>query len=257
MRNYATEKHIDLVKSPEYQNYLFSVFRDEMENKEDNEDKENQIIQEKPIVICLGQSCFALLKIREFGLRWLAYPFDWNVTYNNALMKLIENDFANLLDEHFVHFENHTRIWNTLYGGGIDLQQGFTLAHICPADATKENFFKDFFPSLKERMQRRIQRFYKAINSGKHVYFVRGQVPLGDLSDVSRENIIKLTNLIKQKFPNLKFTLIAVNYAEEFESPWNIPNVVNFHHSGRDDEESSSQWKKIFQHVGLLPQENV
>lgn len=251
-KNYNLHPYNDLLETSKNQVLKYSIFRDEAESGEVNEKEENQLIKKKPIVICLGQSCFALLKIREFGFRWLAYPFDWNVTYHGALMKLIKNDFSQFLDERFIHFENHARIWNTLYGGGADLQHGFTLAHVCSADATKENFFQQFFPILKERMERRIRRFYKALNSGKHVYFVRGQVYLGDQTDVNRENITSLVKLIKNKFPKLQFTVIAVNYSEDCKINWNIPNVVNFHHSGEDNEESSKQWKKIFQSVGLL-----
>ncbi len=217
-----------------------------------DEAKEDEIIQNKPIVICLGQSCFALLKIREYGLRHLTYPFDWNVTYHNALIQLIQDDFAQFLDENFICFENHNRIWNTLYGGGVTLQDGFTLAHICPAEATQENFYQNFFPIIKERMQRRIRRFYKAINSGKHVYFVRAQVPLGDPKDISYTTIAHLEEVLKNKFPALKFTIIAVNYTDEFKIDWNMPNVINFHHSGIDDRESSKTWETIFQRAGLL-----
>lgn len=249
----TTQEYIDLSEINEKnQTLIYSISRDEMENNEISEEEEDIIIQEKPIVICLGQSCFALLKIREFGLRSLAYPFDWNVIYNDTLIELIKNDFSQLLDEHFIHFENHTRIWNILYGGGIELQHGLTWAHICSPEATKENFFQNFFPKIKERMQRRIRRFYKALNSGKHVYFVRGQVPLGNHMDVSRENTFNLVELIKFKFPKLKFTLIAVNFIEDCKIDWQIPNVVNFYHSGLDNEENSQTWKKIFKSVGLL-----
>lgn len=208
-------------------------------------------------MICLGQSCFALLKIREFGLRTIAYPFDWNIIYHDALIQLIKNDFAQFLDEGLINFDNHTRIWNTLYGGGVNLQHGFTLCHVCPASATKENFFNNFFPTLKKRMQRRIQRFYKALNSEKHVYFVRAQVSFGDQRDVSRENIASLVELMKSKFPKLLFTFIVAHFTEEFKVDWHMPNVVNFYHSGQDNKESSRQWKIIFQSVGLLPKNNV
>ena len=196
-KSYGLEYDIDLGElAEEKQALIYSIFRDEAERGEVSEAEEDRLIQQKQIVICLGQSCFALLKIREFGLRSLAYPFDWNVTYHDALIALIKNDFSQFLDERFIHFENHTRIWNVLYGGGQDLQEGFTLAHVCPSDATKENFFQQFFPVLKERMQRRIRRFYKALDSGKHVYFVRAQVPLGDHMDVSRENSARLVEFI-------------------------------------------------------------
>ena len=64
--------------------------------------------------------------------------------------------------------------------------------------------------------------------------------------------VLVLSSLFKTKFPKLQFTIIAVNYMDDFKVDWHMPNVVNFDHSGQDNEESSKQWKKIFQSVGLL-----
>jgi hypothetical protein len=148
---FCLQRFADFAEIPE-NSEIYALFRDEAESSEVFESEEDLVLQQKPVVICLGQSCYALLKIRECGLRGLAYPFDWNVTYHAALITLINNDFSQLMDEHLIHFDNHTRIWNELYGGGVDLQQGFTLCHICSAQATKENFLTQFFPALKERM---------------------------------------------------------------------------------------------------------
>jgi hypothetical protein len=90
------------------------------------------------------------------------------------------------------------------------------------------------------------------VNSGKHVYFVRAQVILGDETDISREHTAALVELIKNKFPQLQFTFIVAHYTEEFKVDWHMPHVINFYHTGRDDEEARQQWKKVFQDIGLI-----
>lgn len=228
-----------------------AILRDEAEAGELTEEEEDRIIYgEMPIVISLGDNCMSLFIIKGCGLRGVAYPFDWNQTSHDALINLITNNFAQLLDKQFIQFYHHKKILNILY-------DGFFLIHICPSTATEEKFFEQYWPIVKDRMQRRIRRFYKAVNSNKHVYFVRFQMDFS--SSRIRKDINKFATLIKSKFPKLKFTVIAVGGTNEYKVDWQIPHVVNFwakevidgwaHFFPPDYE----KWQKIFQNIVKMP----
>ncbi len=233
--------------------FNFTLWADVIEHGDITEAEENQIIYgPKPIVISLGVACQPVAQIRVHGLRYMAYPFDWCVTRHDALVRLIKNDFAQLLDENLIHFRSHVRIWNTLYGYEMDGSRGFTFAHLCPKEANHENFFSTYWPLLRERVQRRIRRFYKALTSGKYVYFVRA-MNFGNVSDIDRRRAHELVNLFKRKFPKLQFTIIAVDSQPDCKVDWHIPRVRNFYHPDLPWEGIDAVWEKIFQSVGLLP----
>lgn len=47
--------------------------------------------------ISIGNLCWSAHELRKKGLRKVAYPFDWNVTNISSIIKIIENDFIDVM----------------------------------------------------------------------------------------------------------------------------------------------------------------
>jgi hypothetical protein len=47
--------------------------------------------------VSIGNLCWSAHEIRKKGLRQVAYPFDWNVTNITSIIKIIENDFVDVM----------------------------------------------------------------------------------------------------------------------------------------------------------------
>jgi hypothetical protein len=75
---------------------------------------------------------------------------------------------------------------------------------------------------IQAKYERRIKRFYKEINSGKYIYFMR-------FHGITKSQSIELFHLLKATFPKVNFTLIVIgNDAQSFERDWQIPHLRNF-----------------------------
>lgn len=187
---------------------------------------ENEILKTKPIIIPIGSNCFQGITLRRLGLRFLAYPFDWNVTGLSAIYQLVENDFIGLCDKRL--FIRSDRMGHARYN--ILFRHDF---HTGPAynDAAYD---RDLEQAV-ERYKRRIARFYKAINSGKPICFIRATSCAAfpyfpNDMQITKSWAASFVALLKRKFPKLVFTLVCSDYTEEIKSDWHIPNCVNFYY---------------------------
>ena len=156
--------------------------------------EEDNLLANRPIIISLGDSCQPALNLTFSKLRFMAYPFDWLVARFDDVYDMIETDFIYCKQpEYFVkaydHEVNYVRPTHTHYP---KLQ--FPHAHW-------ETLFDDF--------NRRINRFYKAINycvaAHKKIFFIIHTASLNDSS--LKEKADKMRALFSRKFPNLNFAL--------------------------------------------------
>jgi len=104
-------------------------------------------------IISLGYFCSIALELERMGLRSCSSPFDWCITDFEGVIKLIDNDFKDLFNEDLLYQNNSNRAYymNCKY---------------------KIQFFHDFnqnetlieqLPLVREKYNRRIQRFYSMI----------------------------------------------------------------------------------------------
>ncbi len=170
------------------------------------------------LIVSLGSHCEVAAYLRQAGLRSEAYPFDWLTTFDHTLFaSLIYNDFAYFMDARFLYQYPYGNVVNWCYQ--IDFRHDWPYSDI--------NFAK-YFPEIRKKYERRIERFRKLNRHYGKVYFVRAAYDLNldpflptVTSQCTRIEISDaeiLRNTLYEKFPNLDFTLVIVNYIEE-ETP--------------------------------------
>ena len=200
------------------------------------------------ITISLGCNCQPASETRKNNIRSFAFPFDWCISPYQAVYNFIENNFKDYLKkenlvpssrlyfnqylqdlvakEQYIAISEHP-LWV------LDKETGMIYNHDFPNNtwATINTYHQTQF--LK--YQRRINRFYEAMRSQKRIYFIR-------YHDIDKAKSIKLYQLLKDKFPLAKLTLIAIE--DTHEQPyehWNIPHIKNYY----QQESSDTFWQKI------------
>jgi hypothetical protein len=164
--------------------------------------------------ISLGSFCGPALQIKQLGLREAAYPLDWMLSVNGKkLIELLDEDFAFFTDECFL---------KTHPTSGILLH-----LHYCLEFTHEEYTIGPFrnMEQLKEKYNRRIERFRKLRNCPNKIYFIRASWPLsinlnysfadpGNL-EISEEYAHLLFAALKRFFPDLDFELFIFNNKNE------------------------------------------
>lgn len=190
-------------------------------------------------VVSLGTACQAAWQLEGNGIRRLAYPFDWLVTPFHGLIPFLTHQGAGFLDR------DKIEIVKTLPGKA-------TYLHV--ADLTYDiHFIHDFrggegidnYDKIKDKYDRRIQRFFTLLQSNKKILFFRVQI--------SRDEAIVLDSFIHTHYPKLEYTLVAINDSPDAENDWGLERVRNFYmHQTIDNWEGDGEkWKEIFSHFSI------
>jgi hypothetical protein len=212
--------------------------------------EQNNIIFTDPIAISLGFSCTTSDMLRIHNIRCAAFPFDWIRSSFDGLCNLLQDDFLDFLNPEYLTFEN-TFIFNRKYT--------LTFHHDFPAERTegrvdylKENYL-DFIGDVSGKYQRRIERFYEVLNSGRIIYLFRLSSytrPWNlDLSFQTKDRVIKLRDILSNKFPNCNFILVVIDSTEEYKTDWQLDRVKNFY---IQNVMSKDEWGNIFKTLGLI-----
>jgi hypothetical protein len=162
--------------------------------------------------VSLGGTCQPAWHLRKNKLRTASYPFDWIGTPTDSLCTLLATDFQDFFHRPYLHIRGDNEI------GKLDVvntKYKILFAH----DFTAANRFDEEYPVLKDKFERRIERFCDVLKSGERVLLIRIRI--------DREDARKITDTLNRKFPNLRYTLFAVDSTEEIREDWHIPNVVN------------------------------
>jgi hypothetical protein len=198
-----------------------------------------------PIYIPLGSSCVPGLRLNECSLRLAAYPFDWLISPFDAVYATIEEDFSRFFTglelvpdasgakDSYGHLFIHD--WRIKEHPSVDLAE----VDWVPSN-TIIGDWQEYLPLIREKYKRRIERFEHVLNSERNIVFVR-------YNEIDKESSIKLRDLIRNKYPNLKFVLVVVKFDPEFVEPWDIEHIKNFSIEHNDCE----NWVKIFKQVAL------
>ncbi len=178
----------------------------------------------KPLYISLGGACAPAINLRNLGLRTQAYPFDWIISPFESLYQALNEDFKYFLED--------TRI--VPKKTGVIDHYHFYFTHdwqkksLAPDESIIHPDWEKSLPAVKEKYQRRIDRFRKACRGSETVYFIRAEY-------ITQEQAIKLRGLFRTKYPTLYFLLIVFNNSEDFKEPWHIDSIRNFYLPSWDD----------------------
>jgi len=174
-------------------------------------------ISEDKLIVSLGSGCDTALTLRDCGLRNVAFPFDWLVTDSHEKLIL-------LLDDNFEFFTNKTMFSpledprisdhpNCLKNNYYDIlfyHEGSTLYEWSNAEKYEEQLNR-----LKDKYDRRIDRFRELSSYPGEVYFIRNFVSSNPIqANCHSELATELKNALRRFFPDLNFFLVIVTYKD-------------------------------------------
>ena len=192
------------------------------------------------IAISLGRNCRIAVFLQKYLIRSRAFPFDWVVTSYQSIYDLIKNDFIGFMRKENLQPE---RAPNNV----LDKGSGVVFVHDFRNNSQEE--IDQNYDAQYAKFMRRIKYFYDAINSGKHIYFIRYLA-------MTKIQACEICNLLKNKFPDLAFTLIVIgDDPAEYSEDWKIPNIRNFfvkedaHNFWQTHIEHPTFWKKLCEDI--------
>ncbi|MBI2743535.1 MAG: hypothetical protein HYX48_06430 [Chlamydiales bacterium] len=186
-----------------------------------------------PIFVSLGADCEVANLLRENQLYPKSYPFDCIRMLNNqCLIRVLDEDFFQFLDEEccFQHPFHNSIFANSRFEIEFEMDR--------PFDSEWQDFgsFRHQIEHLDCHFKKRISRFRKLAHSSRRVFFIRaafdsdgGVAPLwGSESHVriNDEQAWSLREALDRFFPNLRFTLVVINFTEESAPKIRILNGI-------------------------------
>jgi len=169
---------------------------------------------QESLFVSLGSYCEPAQMLRHCGMRKVAFPFDWLVSFDGeALIKILANNFAHFLDEKY--FMVHD------VGSGSLLHTHYRLEFLHDGDWRDKGYvsnMQQFIP----KYTRRIDRFRQLQDYSGKVIFIRAAYiysltdphryyKVAENVEITPESSLKLYNILKKFFPKLNFSLIIIN----------------------------------------------
>lgn len=191
----------------------------------------------EPLFVPLGSTSMLTSQLRRMGSKSL-FPFDkLLVTDNSGLVSLIRDDFSSFLDKKYLlqdlnFISINYRVINTRYNTEFRYDW----------DDLDDNF-EEYLPGIQKKYQKLIENFRRLDQYRGKVYFIRSAFPAGcwinpnfylpklsNSSDIiSYSHAKELKEALCQRFPNLDFEVVIINYAELQTSPiTGLDKVIEF-----------------------------
>ena len=205
-----------------------------------------------PLFVSLGSNCTTAGMFRHFGMRNIAFPFDWIVSLDNEqFVELLNEDFNDFLNPDFL-------IMHPLrYGPLVHSHYHVEFSHDWDASYwMNKELIQEGQDRLNSKFKKRISRF-KDLNKYKGtVVFVRlvfdSVVYREERPDLywykedqlysDHEISLKLYDALKKLFPRLDFSLVMIRKSE-IPSIHNLSeNIVEYNFL---DAELHENWKKV------------
>lgn len=177
-----------------------------------------------PLFVGIGSHCEIAVKLRENNLRKVAFPFDWMLTLNHdRFLQIFKDDFKDFLNpEYYIQHPVYPSVVEHFY-----YQVEFRHDWPFPDTATNPERYLKQIQEINSKYTRRIGRFKQIKNYEGKVIFIRiaydfdndpnpywGQK---DCSKVTFEQALSLKSTLEEYFPTVDFTLVIVNYTDEYQ----------------------------------------
>lgn len=174
-------------------------------------------------IISLGEDCFMRTLIDRYNIREkfkIRMPFDGSVHLYEEMCRLIETDFLD--------YDNNIVFKNNIFYG----------SNGCVFNHEKTDDIDNF----KKQLHKRVNQFREILNENSNILFL-----LHKNDNNIDFNFNLLENVLKNKYPNLKYHIFVFNnYYQEFyinktENTtylnifWNPKNIANFDNLNYDD----------------------
>ena len=162
-------------------------------------------MREYDFIFSLGASCAVSQSLRDAGLQFASFPFDW-IGSPDLLdsVAMVETDFAHWFDR------DDLKLWDVRHEEGAvqriykNMRTNFGFPH----EFTNAFRFEDGYEKTRDKYDRRIARFYKTLGSTKRALGIyletatRKRIPDSALSEARRR--------LAAKFPGLSLDLVYI-----------------------------------------------
>lgn len=161
--------------------------------------------------IGLGGSCQIAHQLEVNKLKGPSLPFDWVVSPFSSLHTLIQNNFADLLlKENTVLVQDDEAGWYVL-----DRKYRTRFLHDFPLDLD----FMRAYDEVKAKYERRSRRLLELLDSSRRVLLIR--------LDITREEAEAFDDMLRIRFPRLRYHLLALGSTPEIRPDWGLLRVSN------------------------------
>ncbi|KOR79096.1 peptidase [Bacillus sp. FJAT-21352] len=194
-------------------------------------------------IFSLGDLCLAAIQLRKNNLRPFAGVLDWvgspTLPYVN---RLLQNQFADFLNPHNLKPIKYLSQWD-LYV--LDEYYNIGFNHDFKTDKNTLTHLGGY-PEVKEKYDRRIQRFLEKMTTSQRILFVRTE---GTFEDVKELESI-LSGMVKHDF-----RILVVNHTEVngiVEKSWPLEKVCVIELPNHDKWNANDyHWKTILSGVHI------
>jgi len=154
-------------------------------------------------VFGIGQACSCSWALREAGLQYASYPFDWVANVGlDGRSRIVADDFRDWLVEDQMWFEAGTPSYNCdIYHNRLT---GMGFNHDFPKGVS----LKESFPAVLAKYRRRIDRLYADIRRSKNVLIVWLGVP--GVGVLPAEHVSLCLKTFREKFPGVEFKMLVI-----------------------------------------------
>jgi len=158
-------------------------------------------------VLGVGSSCIASQALRDAGLQYASYPFDWmsGPTFAQRI-RTICSDFRDWFRAEDFEFKGNPN------GFTHDLYRNRATGGMYPHDFDPGRPFAECYSAVKEKYDRRIARLYASIRRSKHVLVVWLENPLYDDRPADEEVLDAYRSLVA-KFPAVDIRVLIIDRA--------------------------------------------
>jgi len=179
------------------------------------------------VIVSLGNACHPAMKLREHNLRTFSGPLDW--CYSPSLSdvnRLLQNNFKGFMDLKNMHLIDGS---DHLLKDGIftqpiksyyvrDSYYNILSVHDFPVIPNQE--WSATYPSYKERLNHRIDRFLEKITNGQFILFVRWSA--------NYNQAVELRSILSQMVKG-QFNILILNPVDGLqkvnEKNWEVDNI--------------------------------
>ena len=182
-------------------------------------------------IISLGEDCYTSMALRYCHLQDYTLPFDWcrgilpgKSTLGGIPVKvdLICNDFKDYFNiEDFDNQGPNPKEIDYWHLCCVNRKTGLRYRHDFPSD--KE--FAESFPEIKEKYDRRVERFYNLVTHSDKILFVF----MSRTSDYPNEKLVEQCAKLQSKFPAQRIDLLCLIHKQEYRPDQYEETKLNEH----------------------------
>ncbi len=195
------------------------------------------------LAFSLGSNCEPTYQLRRHHLRRCAGPLDWFVAGPvKHLCEQLDQRFAAFMQ--LEHLEM-IRPLRTKYAV-VDRLNKYVSYH--DFSLYPDGQWQRGYPEFRAKLDRRVERFYAALEHGERLLFLR--------THISREDALQLQTALSKHVKG-QFELLVVNPAEEtsYEDQWQLDGICSIlMRKGKTWSGCDEAWERVFQHITVNPE---